>query len=82
MPSDPMAGLAESIGKPGWHYRDLPNMSPESWEKLKAIIGGENIEPITWAERTWPDGKFTVRGQILISPEGLKRMQAHKEATQ
>jgi len=67
--------LAKSMGKEGWTYRDLPNMLPEYMEKLVGWLGEDEYTFITFAERTWPDGVRTVRGQILISPKGIENLK-------
>lgn len=70
---------AKAWGKPGWAYRDLPNMLPEFWFQLLDWIGVDEYKLITQAERTWPDGVETIRGQILISPIGLKNLERNSE---
>lgn len=72
--------LAKGLGAPeGWTYRDLPNMLPEFWHRLLDWIGMNEYKLITQAERTWPDGTTTVRGQILISPKGLENLSRNSE---
>lgn len=53
----------------GYVYRDLPKMSPEYFDKFVELVGEENIVWITLA--MYRDSK---RGQLLISPEGQKRI--------
>lgn len=72
-------GLGKELGLEGWHYRDLPNMTPDAWRKLEGIIGPKNVTRVTWAKRTWPDGATTERGQVMISPEGIANLTAHAE---
>jgi hypothetical protein len=67
--------IGASLGKPDWVYRDLPKMSKAFADKFEKIVGVENIHRITWAE--YPSG--AVRGQILISPDGMKRLRDHDE---
>lgn len=64
-----------------WVYRDLPNMLPEFMDKFIDIVGEENIRWITFAERTWRGEETTQRGQLLVSPEGLKRIKAYNNGT-
>lgn len=68
------AELAKSMGKEGWSYKDLPNMTKEYFDKFKEIVGEGNIEFITYATRTWPDNSVTYRGQVLISPQGMENI--------
>lgn len=65
--------LAKSLGKPDWTYRDLPRMHPENLDSLVQIIGEDEIYWITMAE--YGDG--SVRGQILISPLGMKALEMY-----
>lgn len=65
--------LAKSLGKPDWAYRDLPRMHPENLDSLVQIIGEDEIFWITKAE--YKDG--SVRGQILISPLGMKALEMY-----
>lgn len=65
--------LAKSLGKPGWTYRDLPRMIPEVRDNIVQIIGEDQIYWITQAE--YKDG--SVRGQILISPLGMKALEMY-----
>lgn len=74
------SGIAAAHGRPDWTYRDMPNMLPATWELLMAVIGAENVEHLTHAERTWPNGEVTVRGQVLISPEGIRRVAEYRDA--
>lgn len=67
------------FGKPGWHYHDLPQMSPEYFDKLIEVLGSENIQWLTLAERGWSDGTRTKRGQLLVSPEGQERARLYGE---
>lgn len=66
------SSLAESLGRPGWQYRDLPRLSPDLMAQFKALIGEENLFWVTYAD--YGDSQ---RGQVLISPDGLARITAH-----
>ena len=59
-----------------WTYRDLPRMTTECLEKLKLLIGEENIKWITYA-----DYGDSVHGQILISPVGMQNLSDFQTAT-
>lgn len=61
--------MAEECGMPGWTYRDLPRMVPELFYKFIEIAGHENLHWITMAN--YGD---TLRGQVLISPDGMKNL--------
>lgn len=61
------AELAESLGKPGWTYRDVPRMVPELFYKFIEIVGEENLHWL--AMSNYGD---TLRGQVLISPDGME----------
>ncbi len=63
------AEMAESLGKPGWTYKDLPRMGPELFYKFIEIAGDENLHWITMANYG-----YTLRGQVLISPDGMKNL--------
>lgn len=67
--------LPAHMGKPDWEYRDLPRMTPEFFAKFVDLVGEDNILWITKA--SYKDG--TQRGQLLVSPEGLKRARAYSE---
>lgn len=67
----------EATGLTDWHYRDLPQMAPEFFDKFVDLAGEDNLRWITLAERPWPDGSRTRRGQVMISPEGMERIAAY-----
>ena len=56
-----------------WEYRDLPKMQETLMLEFIQTVGEENLRWITTAK--YPTG--LVRGQILISPEGLRRVQEY-----
>lgn len=68
--------LPEALGVPTWTYKDLPNLSLKLFNEFNDMIGLKNIMYVTLAQRTWSDGTTTYRGQVLISPEGIKNMNA------
>lgn len=63
--------LPAAFGKPDWVYRDLVPSPPAFLDLLTQIAGEENIEWITRAN--YPSG--LARGQVLISPEGMRRIE-------
>lgn len=72
--------LGKTYRADGWVYRDLPNLSLENFDKFVSIVGVNNIEWLTLAQRSWPDGAITKRGQCLISPAGIEACKAHVAA--
>jgi hypothetical protein len=68
--------LPISMGKPNWVYRDLPRMLPALMDEFKMVVGDENLQWVTWA-----DYGRTVRGQVLISPDGMKRLNDYIAST-
>ena len=73
---DVYSGLAKSLGKPDWHYRDLPWMRLEYWNHLMVVFGDEDVMFIAGSKKQFEDG-FFVRGQILVSPGGMENLTAH-----
>lgn len=55
----------------GWVYRDMPWTTIEAWDEAMAAIGPENVIVLARSER--PGSR---RGQVLISPEGMRRVMA------
>ncbi len=69
-PGEPFPG--KTYIADGWVYRDLPRMTPEFFDQLVAIIGESNIRWLSLA-----DYGSTKRGQMLVSPDGMKALTAH-----
>lgn len=69
--------FAEQLNLPGWEYRDLPNMAVEYMDQFKDMVGDDNVRWITFAERRWPDNTVTQRGQVMISPDGMRRIREY-----
>jgi hypothetical protein len=67
----------KAMNLPDWHYRDLPQMAPASFDQFVELCGADNLKWITLAERQWPSGNTTKRGQVMISPEGMMRIAEH-----
>jgi hypothetical protein len=71
--------MAEIIGGPGWVYKDIPWSTQEVFEGFMKVAGSDNIKLIALSSRGI-EGKTYVRGQAVISPEGMANMLAyHKE---
>lgn len=66
--------LATELGFPGWTFRDLPRMSLDVYEKLINVIGIDNIHYL--AQTVSGD---TIRGQVLISPDGISNLKQFNE---
>jgi len=78
-PGEPFPG--ETLRADGWEYRDLDRrLTPEAWDTLLGIIGEGNYRILATAGGI-TDGQPWVRGQLFISPFGLKRMAEHVKAT-
>jgi hypothetical protein len=66
--------LPAKMGKPDWKYMDLPHMTHECMRLFRLNIGEENLLWITEFR-----GEKTQRGQVLISPEGMRRIEGIAE---
>lgn len=56
----------------GWVYRDIPGrFSHEMWDKFLGLLGEGNYVILAKSESEADDW---VRGQFLISPDGMKNM--------
>lgn len=73
--------MREATGLKDWHYRDLPQLAPEFFDQFIELCGKDNLRWITVAQRPWPDGSITKRGQVMISPDGMARLAAHNAAS-
>lgn len=80
LPYDPL--FNECLGEPikgktyladGWVYRDLPRLTQKTMQDFIDLVGEENVVFLTFAKYTNED-VTTVRGQILISPEGQSKI--------
>jgi hypothetical protein len=60
--------LASSVGLKGWRYANIDWVTPEQLNDFVESIGGS--EQFRWLSASSLNGK--TRGQILISPEGIK----------
>jgi hypothetical protein len=56
--------------KPDWTYKDLAKLSLQTYDIFLETVGKENLIWIT--ATVYSDG--TTRGQVLISPEGMRRI--------
>jgi hypothetical protein len=71
--------MAEKIGGPGWVYRDIPWSNQEVFEGFMKVVGVDNIKLIALSTRKIEE-KTYVRGQAVISPEGMANMLAYHKA--
>ena len=55
----------------GWTYRDLPRMTKRCLDDLIGVLGESNIKFITFADY----GNNSVRGQVMISPDGMNNLK-------
>lgn len=58
----------------GWVYHDIPWTTVEAWEQLIALVDDDNIVLLAASDR---DG--AIRGQVLISPDGMERIAGYNE---
>jgi len=59
-------------GKEDWVYRDIPLVAKRYWHFLtKELLGEENYMFIAGTDRG-----DSVRGQLFISPQGMKNLSA------
>lgn len=71
------ANLPTSMGFPDWVYRDLPRMTVEVMEGFIELVGTDNIKILTFASyQGHDDVPDTCRGQCLLSPEAMVRIEA------
>lgn len=75
---DPEPLDIDALLKGGWVYRDTPGkFSFEIWDKFLSLIGEENYRILAMSE-----GDDWKRGQLLISPDGLARLQEIKSVAE
>lgn len=61
-----------------WEYRGIPGrLSLELWDDMLAIIGAGNYRVVAMSggRDTW--GSWWRSGQLLISPDGMRRLSEH-----
>jgi hypothetical protein len=76
-PGEPVPG--KTYRADGWAYTDPPSrFSPESWDGLMDLIGEGNVVVLAKTTGTLSDGGPYVRGQLLISPAGIKNIEAKR----
>lgn len=75
---DPLieAGYNKTMGKVGWRYFDTPWMTAALWAEFVELIGEGNYDVIAGSVRPASGER---RGQFMISPEGVKRLEAKSE---
>lgn len=72
-PGEPIKG--KTLRADGWVYRDIPGrLSHEMWDHLLDIIGAENFQILGMSV-----GNDWKRGQLMISPDGMKNLTASRE---
>ena len=69
-PGEPIEG--KTLVADGWAYRDVPRMTQDAWKLLMGIIGADNVELLSFANYG-----TAVRGQMMISPEGMVNLEAY-----
>lgn len=70
---EPIKG--KTLRADGWVYRDIPGrLSLEMWDHLMDVIGAGNCEVLALSI-----GDDWVRGQLMISPDGMKNLAAFRE---
>jgi len=74
--SEPFPG--ETLVADGWVYRDFPAVSLKCWQEVLSIAGEGNLRLLvmTIITRKGDPTKY-VRGQALVSPEGMSRLINH-----
>lgn len=72
--------MREMTGLLDWNFRDFPRCSRELYDLFVATIGGENLHWIALtlfdalpATDKRPAVPESYRGQVMISPEGVRR---------
>lgn len=78
---DPMF---DAMPKPqGWEYRDMAGNGIPMTEflELLRVIGIDNFKTLGMTRRRNPDGTIVARAQLLLSPEGLRNIEAHNKAS-
>lgn len=70
---EPIRG--ETLKADGWVYRDIPGrLSNEIWDHLLDVIGAENFRILGMSV-----GNDWKRGQLMISPNGMKNLAAARK---
>lgn len=74
-PGEPISG--KTYRADGWAYVDPPaRFSPERWDELLAIFGDGNYVFLAVSRGVDRAGGEWIRGQLLVSPEGWRRLEA------
>lgn len=75
-PSEPVTG--KTYRADGWAYFDIPGrFAPEMWEYLLSAFGENETHILTMTCGSNADGPW-VRGQILVSPQGIENSKAFR----
>ena len=76
-PGEPIMG--KTYRADGYTYKDLPRVSIEIFQEFVELVGGENLVWLSYAKYIQGDAQ-KVRGQVLVSPEGMKKiLKRHSE---
>ena len=76
-PGEPVPG--KTYRADGWGYVSAPGrFSPKAWDRMMNDIGEGNVVVLAATTGTLPDGRPFVRGQLLISPDGIKNIEAKR----
>ncbi|MES2753819.1 MAG: hypothetical protein V4659_04065 [Pseudomonadota bacterium] len=79
-PGEPIEG--KTYRADGWAYIDPPGrFSPEAWADFLAMFGAGQAVILALSAGRTIEGAPWRRGQILISPEGMRAAGAAAEAT-
>ena len=71
---EPIPG--KTLRADGWVYRDIPGrLSHEIWDYLIGVIGAGNFEILAMSS-----GADWKRGQLMISPDGMKNLATVRES--
>lgn len=73
-PGEPVEG--KTYRADGWAYLDVPRVVPEGWDLMVERAGADNIVVLAMTQGSTRDGQAYVRGQVLVSPEGLEALRA------
>jgi hypothetical protein len=67
----------EKLKAQGWEYKDTPKMSTANWEKMMHIFGKENVDLLTLSSGRDKERAPWVRGQFLVSAQGMTNLRAY-----
>lgn len=73
-PGEPVAG--QTYRADGWAYMNVSRVVPEGWDRMVERAGAENLVVLAMSKGTNRAGQAYVRGQVLVSPQGLEALRA------